>query len=100
MQRAISDPILLLAQTTRQVTTARDYSLRVPRAANDEIGVLIDGFNGMLTEIQRRDRALQLARDELELRVEQRTLQLPQEIALPTHAQPAFPALDPRTLLL
>jgi methyl-accepting chemotaxis protein len=67
MQRAISDPILMLAQTTRQVTSAKDYSLRAILGASDEVGVLIDGFNGMLTEIQRRDRALQLARDQLEL---------------------------------
>src|SRR4029077_970290 len=51
MQRAISDPILQLAQTTRQVTTAKDYSLRATRVANDETGVLIDGFNDMLAEI-------------------------------------------------
>jgi methyl-accepting chemotaxis protein len=76
MQRAISDPILMLAQTARQVTSEKDFSLRATRGANDEVGVLIDGFNGMLTEIQRRDRALQLARDELELRVEQRTAEL------------------------
>jgi two-component system sensor histidine kinase/response regulator len=100
MQRAISDPILLLAQTTREVTTARDYSLRAPRAANDEIGVLIDGFNGMLTEIQRRDRALQLARDELELRVEQRTSELREEIAVRKDAEAALRESEQRTLLL
>ena len=77
MQRAISDPILMLAQTTRQVTSEKDFSLRATRGANDEVGVLIDGFNGMLTEIQRRDQDLQLARDELELRVEQRTAHTP-----------------------
>ena len=100
MQRAISDPILLLAQTTRQVTTARDYSLRAPRAANDEIGVLIDGFNGMLTEIQRRDRALQLARDELELRVEQRTAELRQEITVRKEAEAALRESEQRSRLL
>jgi PAS domain S-box-containing protein len=100
MQRAISDPILLLAQTTRQVTTAKDYSLRVPRAANDEIGVLIDGFNGMLSEIQRRDLALQLARDELELRVEQRTAELRQEISVRKEAEVALRQSEQRTRLL
>ena len=100
MQRSISDPILLLAQTTRQVTTARDYSLRAPRAANDEIGVLIDGFNGMLTEIQRRDRALQMARDELELRVEQRTGELRQEITVRKEAEAALRESEQRTRLL
>ena len=33
MQRAISDPILLLARTAREVTTAGDYSVRAARSA-------------------------------------------------------------------
>jgi two-component system, sensor histidine kinase and response regulator len=100
MQRAISDPILLLAQTTREVTTARDYSVRATRGANDEIGVLIDGFNEMLTEIQRRDRDLQQARDELELRVEQRTAELRQEISVRKEAEAALRESEQRTRLL
>ena len=100
MQRSISDPILRLAQTTRLVTSARDYSLRAIRGANDEVGVLIDGFNGMLTEIQRRDRALQLARDELEIRVEQRTAELRQEISVRKEAEGALRESEQRTRLL
>jgi len=100
MQRAISDPILQLAQTTRQVTTARDYSLRATRGANDETGILIDGFNEMLTEIQRRDRDLLQARDELELRVEQRTAELRQEISVRKDAEGALRESEQRTRLL
>src|SRR5690242_981048 len=100
MQRVISDPILLLAQTARQVTTARDYSLRAARGANDETGILIDGFNAMLTEIQRRDRDLQQARDELELRVEQRTAELRQEISVRKEAEAALRESEQRTRLL
>src|SRR5207245_2602956 len=100
MQRAISDPILLLAQTTKEVTTARDYSVRATRGANDEIGVLIDGFNNMLAEIQRRDRELQQARDELELRVEQRTAELRQEISVRKEAEAALRESEQRTRLL
>jgi PAS domain S-box-containing protein len=62
--------------------------------------VLIDGFNGMLTEIQRRDRALQLARDELELRVEQRTAELRQEISVRKEAEGALRESEQRTRLL
>src|ERR1700730_15833524 len=100
MQRAISDPILLLAQTTRAVTTAKDYSVRALRGANDEIGVLIDGFNEMLAEIQRRDRDLQQARDGLELRVEQRTAELRQEISVRKEAEVALRQSEQRTRLL
>ena len=100
MQRAISDPILLLARTARQVTTARDYSLRAARVSNDETGTLIDGFNAMLAEIQRRDRDLQQARDELEARVEQRTAELRQEISVRKEAEAALRQSEQRTRLL
>ena len=84
---------------------AGDHGKRLTRfarrvAPNDEIGVLIDGFNGMLTEIQRRDRALQLARDELELRVEQRTAELRQEISVRKEAEAALRESEQRTRLL
>jgi two-component system, sensor histidine kinase and response regulator len=100
MQRAISDPILLLAQTAKEVSTARDYSVRASRGANDEVGVLIDGFNEMLAEIQRRDSDLQQARDQLELRVEQRTAELRQEISVRKDAEAALRESEQRTRLL
>ena len=39
----------------------KTFSLRVTKTQDDEIGALIDGFNEMLGEIQRRDAALQCA---------------------------------------
>ncbi len=100
MQRAISDPILLLARTTREVTTAGDYSVRATGGSGAEIGVLIDGFNKMLAEIQRRDRDLLQARDQLELRVEQRTAELRQEISVRNEAEAALRESEQRTRLL
>jgi light-regulated signal transduction histidine kinase (bacteriophytochrome) len=44
--------------------------------AHDEIALLIDAFNGMLEQIQRRDNDLQQAHDELEERVAERTREL------------------------
>jgi PAS domain S-box-containing protein len=100
MQHAISDPILLLAQTTSVVTTAGDYSVRAAFSAGDEIGVLIDGFNKMLAEIQRRDRELQEARDELEVRVERRTAELREEISVRKGTETALRESEERTRLL
>jgi signal transduction histidine kinase/ActR/RegA family two-component response regulator len=76
MQRTISGPILALAETTKAVTIARDYSIRARRQSNDEIGILFDGFNAMLAEIHQRNCELQDARDELETRVQERTAEL------------------------
>jgi two-component system sensor histidine kinase/response regulator len=100
MQRTISDPILLLAQTTKEVTTAGDYSVRAKSGGKDEVGVLVDGFNKMLDEIQRRDKQVQRARDELEQRVEQRTAELRQEITFRKETEAALRESERRTRLL
>jgi two-component system, NtrC family, sensor kinase len=71
LQAFISRPILNLAMTTQQVSESKDYSIRVSRGGNDEIGQLIENFNDMLSQIGNRDHALQQARRELELRVTQ-----------------------------
>jgi PAS domain S-box-containing protein len=80
LQRLISQPILHLVQTTRTVAADRNYSIRAAKTSEDELGVLIDGFNEMLGQIQTRDSALQAARDNLELRVQERTKALQREI--------------------
>jgi PAS domain S-box-containing protein len=76
LQRLISEPILDLVRTACAVAQDRDYSIRVIKRSTDEIGVLIDGFNEMLAQIQQRDAALQSARDGLEVRVAERTAEL------------------------
>lgn len=54
LQRIISNPILDLAHATRAVAENKDYSLRVAKRSNDEIGVLTENFNQMLAQIQTR----------------------------------------------
>ena len=81
LRRVISEPILRLAQTVRIVSEEKNYSLRVERHNQDEVGSLIDGFNEMLAQIQEQDAALQKAHDNLEKRVKERTKTLQEEIA-------------------
>src|SRR5579864_5269039 len=76
LQRVISEPVLNLAQTAKTVTLERNYGLRATRQSDDEVGLLIDGFNEMLTEIQRRDNALEQHRGSLEAQVDARTAEL------------------------
>ena len=66
LQRLISKPILELEQTARRISEKKDYSVRVEKSGEDEIGVLFDTFNEMLGEIQQRDRALSEAKVEAE----------------------------------
>jgi PAS domain S-box-containing protein len=79
-QGALTRPLLRLGEAARRVSQERDYSLRVPVAAYDEIGALTAAFNDMLSQIQQRDYALMAARDELEGRVRQRVAELQREM--------------------
>jgi signal transduction histidine kinase len=76
LQRRIAGPLVHLAQTARRVSAERNYTVRVIVNSRDELGLLGEAFNDMLTQIQWRDQALQQAHDELEQRVIERTAQL------------------------
>jgi signal transduction histidine kinase len=65
-QRLISDPVLTLAWTMGMISREKNYALRVEKQSHDEIGVLQEGFNEMLGQIQERDRALLKAQGDLE----------------------------------
>jgi signal transduction histidine kinase len=82
LQKSVSDPILNLTQIAQQVSEEKNYSLRAQKSTEDELGRLVEQFNEMLDHIQNRDAALQHARDELEDRVRDRTLELEQEIGI------------------
>jgi signal transduction histidine kinase/CheY-like chemotaxis protein len=73
LQKQISAPIVNLAQTMQRVSAEQDYSLRVERNSEDEIGSLIDGFNKMLGQIRHRDARLEKYREFLEQQVADRT---------------------------
>lgn len=79
-ERSISRPILHLAEAASRVSREGDYSLRVARPDRDEIGVLFDRFNEMMSQIHLRDLALNSARNQLEDRVAERTQQLVAEV--------------------
>ena len=97
LQRVISEPVLELAQTALAVSTDKDYTVRVPKKSEDEIGTLVDRFNEMLEQIQQRDSALQFARDQLEARVDERTRELKAEV---TERKLAERSLEERTVFL
>src|SRR5207302_2517585 len=76
LQGTISQPILLLADTARAVSDRRDYSVRVPKLGEDELGVLTEAFNHMLGRIEDQNRALRESKEGLEQRVADRTREL------------------------
>jgi two-component system, sensor histidine kinase and response regulator len=76
LQKFILAPILHLTALTRAFSRNRDYAVRARRFRDDEVGVLIDGFNEMLGEIETRDGELRRHRAELERTVDARTADL------------------------
>jgi len=57
---SISLPIAELAALTRHVAEKNDYTVRAPALpSRDEIGRLVDDFNNMLVQVEKRDFALQ-----------------------------------------
>lgn len=81
LQGVISRPIMHLAAAAERVRGDSNYGIRAVKETDDELGLLVDRFNEMLERILVRDRELQRAQDELEVRVEERTHELQQEIA-------------------
>ncbi len=76
MQGIISRPILSLANTARIVSEKKDYSVRVAKSGNDEIGYLTDAFNQMLTEIERQNDEIRSFNQKLEGLIKKRTQDL------------------------
>ena len=61
LRSLIATPIIELARVTTRVSNSRDYSIRAEKLSADELGLLVDGFNEMLSGIQSRDSELRKA---------------------------------------
>jgi two-component system, sensor histidine kinase and response regulator len=58
LQRLITGPIAELVGVVRRVGTAGDYRARAKKTTEDELGVLVEGLNGMVEQLERRDEEL------------------------------------------
>jgi signal transduction histidine kinase/CheY-like chemotaxis protein len=66
LQWVISGPISSLAATMERVRNEKDYTIRARKKSEDELGVLTDGFNSMLEDIQQHGIELMKAKKEAE----------------------------------
>lgn len=66
LQKIISFPILKLSDVMNEVSKEKDYSLRISKKSNDEIGSLIERFNEMLAQIEKQNTALNIAIKQVE----------------------------------
>jgi signal transduction histidine kinase len=72
LQRAVTEPIQQVAEVARNVVEHKNYGLRVPKTSTDEVGVLVDAFNAMLSEVGRRTTALERSNEDLSLEMRER----------------------------
>ncbi|MEN6624397.1 MAG: ATP-binding protein, partial [Smithella sp.] len=76
LQHTITQPLFHMADIMRTISEKRDYSVRVTIQDKDKIGILGEGFNEMLTQIQKRDTELDFHREHLQEKVIERTREL------------------------
>jgi signal transduction histidine kinase len=76
LQRSITTPILALAETARAISDRQDYSVRAMKLGKDELGLLTDAFNQMLSQIQRQNEEIQVFNQKLEQNIIDRTKEL------------------------
>jgi signal transduction histidine kinase len=95
LQRLVTRPILSIAGVAREVVQQRDYSRRAVKMSDDEVGALVESFNGMMAEIERRaienETALaDVAREVNERRVaQQEIMRLNEQLELRVHDRTA-----------
>jgi signal transduction histidine kinase len=66
LRRLITNPVVKLVETVSSVSANRDYRIRAERVSGDEMGILVDAFNEMLSRIEERDEELRRALAERE----------------------------------
>jgi signal transduction histidine kinase/CheY-like chemotaxis protein len=76
LSKNLTGPILHLSNTAAAISAESDYSIRVQKVNNDEIGTLYDSFNQMLQNIAQKNREIRELNESLEEKVKQRTQDL------------------------
>jgi len=59
----ISSPIKKLVDKVKDISDTKDYSLRAVKVNDDELGVLVDAFNGLIGTVEIQNQALTQAKD-------------------------------------
>ena len=61
--RLISSPIKKLVDTVKTISDTKDYSLRAVKVNDDELGVLVEAFNGLIGTVETQNQSLTRAKD-------------------------------------
>lgn len=76
LHSTIVKPLTTLTKAVESVSEEQNFTLRISKYNQDEVGILISGFNDMLAQIQKREDELASHRNHLEEMVAQRTQEL------------------------
>jgi two-component sensor histidine kinase len=71
LTQSISNPVQSLARAARVVSEKRDFAIRVPKTSNDELGMLTQTFNEMLSRIEESDAGLRKAIGEKDVLIQE-----------------------------
>ncbi len=74
--KRLSKPIVYLSEFMRELSGKESYSKRIQKSTNDEIGILYDEFNSLLSVNEKSRDELKKHREKLEEQVNLRTLEL------------------------
>jgi two-component system, sensor histidine kinase len=72
LKRTVTSPIIALTGATQKVVDDRDFSARVTKTTDDEVGVLVDAFNAMLVEVGERSAAVEASNRSLQAETDER----------------------------
>jgi signal transduction histidine kinase/ActR/RegA family two-component response regulator len=73
LEKFVTKPVYAISKIAHDVVAQQDYSRRAEKMSNDEVGMLVDAFNDMLVEIERRTKDLEKSNQEIVREAEQRS---------------------------
>lgn len=72
LQRTVTGPVVAVASLARQIMEERNFGLRAAKVSDDEVGELVDAFNGMLHEVDTQTSALAASNQHLRIEMAER----------------------------
>jgi signal transduction histidine kinase/DNA-binding NarL/FixJ family response regulator len=66
LQQFISHPIINLTRIMQKISVNKNYNIKIEEKGKDEVGELIKGFNTMISQIDKQNLALKLAKEQAE----------------------------------
>jgi len=70
LQRKVMEPVHALSAAAKDVVERGEYRVQVRKTSDDELGLMVDAFNTMLSEVARRTDDLESANRELSLQIQ------------------------------